>query len=100
MNRFFVKHEFMLMFKSKKNNMFIVFLAALVFSYCFIILPNQETIDTIDAEELKVLVSDVAASQEGREAKGATGIIKFIGMSAYAQDEYKNKVRNAYVQCI
>ena len=97
MNRFFVKHEFMLMLKSKKNNMFIVFLAALVFSYCFIVLPNQKTIDTIDVEELKVLVSDVAASQESREARGATGVIKFIGMSAYAQDEYKNKVRNAMV---
>jgi hypothetical protein len=97
MNRFFIKHEFMLMRKSKKNNMFIVFLAALVFSYCFIVLPNQETIDTIDVEELKVLVSDTAASQESREARGATGIIHFIGMSAYAQDEYKNKVRNAMV---
>ncbi|WP_172370584.1 hypothetical protein [Sporosarcina jiandibaonis] len=97
MNRFFVKHEFMLMRKSKKNNMFIVFLAALVFSYCFIVLPNQETIDTIDVDELKVLVSDTKASQESREARGATGIIQFIGMSAYAQDEYKNKVRNAMV---
>jgi hypothetical protein len=97
MNRFFIKHEFMLMRKSKKNNMFIVFLSALVFSYCFIVLPNQETIDTIDVEELKVLVSDTAASQESREARGATGIIHFIGMSAYAQDEYKNKVRNAMV---
>jgi hypothetical protein len=97
MNRFFIKHEFMLMRKSKKNNMFIVFLAALMFSYCFIVLPNQETIDTIDVEELKVLVSDTAASQESREARGATGIIHFIGMSAYAQDEYKNKVRNAMV---
>ena len=97
MNRFFVKHEFMLMRKSKKNNMFIVFLAALVFSYCFIVLPNQETIDTIDVEELKILVSDTAASQESREARGATGMIHFIGMSAYAQDEYKNKVRNAMV---
>ncbi|QUW20320.1 hypothetical protein JSQ81_10595 [Sporosarcina sp. Marseille-Q4063] len=97
MNRFFIKHEFMLMRKSKKNNMFIVFLAALVFSYCFIVLPNQETIDTIDVEELKVLVSDTAASQESREARGATGIIHFIGMSAYAQDEYRNKVRNAMV---
>ena len=97
MNRFFIKHEFMLMFKSKKNNMFIVFLAAMVFSYCFIVLPNQETIDTIDVEELKVLASEVAASQESREARGATGVIKFIGMSAYAQDEYKNKVRNAMI---
>ena len=97
MNRFFVKHEFMLMLKSKKNNMFIVFLAALVFSYCFIVLPNQETFDTIDVEELKVLVSDTAASQESREARGATGIIQFIGMSAYAQDEYKNQIRNAMV---
>ena len=97
MNRFFVKHEFMLMLKSKKNNMFIVFLAALIFSYCFIVLPNQDTIDTIDAKELKVLVSDVAASQESREARGATGIIHFIGMSVYAQDESKNKVRNAMV---
>lgn len=97
MNRFFVKHEFMLMLKSKKNNMFIVFLAALVFSYCFIVLPNQDTLDTIDVEELKVQVSDVAASQESREVRGATGIIKFIGMSVYAQDEHKNKVRNAMV---
>ena len=77
--------------------MFIVFLAALVFSYCFIVLPNEDTIDTIDVEELKVLVSDTAASQESRGARGATGIIHFIGMSVYAQDEYKNKVRNAMV---
>lgn len=94
MNRFFVKHEFMLTRKSKKNNIFILFLAVLLFSYCFIILPNQETIDSFDAVEMKRTVADSADMQKGREARGATGVIRFIGMSVYAQDSSKIKIRS------
>ena len=100
MNRYFVKHEFMLTKKSNKNNIFILFLAILLFSYCFIILPNQETVDSFDAEEMKIIVKNTADMQKGREARGATGVIKFIGMSVYAQDSNKYKIRhgmlNAY----
>ena len=95
MNRFFVKHEFRLTRKSKKNNIFILFLAVLLFSYCFIILPNRETVDSFDVEEMKIIVKNTADMQKGREARGATGVIKFIGMSVYAQDSNKYKTRNS-----
>lgn len=100
MNRFFVKHEFMLMCKSKKNFMFIVFLTALLLSYCFVILPNKQTVDSFDAKEMKDSLEDVAVLQESREAKGATGIILMVGMSVYAMDSHSYKVHrsmlNAY----
>ena len=95
MNRFFVKHELMLTIKSKKNNIFILFLAVLLLSYCFIILSNQETVDSFDAEEMKIDLKNTANMQKGREAKGATGVIKIIGMSVYAQDSNKYKIQNS-----
>lgn len=95
MNRFYIKHEFMLMRKSKKNIMFIFFLTAFLLSYCFMILPNKQTIDSFDVEEMKNQLEDMAVLQKSREARGATGVIQMVGMSVYAMDSRSYTIRKS-----
>ncbi|AVR00010.1 hypothetical protein OBCHQ24_13645 [Oceanobacillus iheyensis] len=100
MIRSLFKHEFMLMLKSRKNNIFIGFLFILLLAFCFIIQPNQETVDSfnpnLEEQELELM----AIQQEARMARGSTGFGNFTGNSIYATTAYNyhlhNKMKHAY----
>ncbi|MFA1820950.1 hypothetical protein ACDX78_12330 [Virgibacillus oceani] len=100
MIRSLFKHEFMLMLKSRKNNIFVAFLFILLLTYCFVIQPNQETADSFNPELEKQDMELMAAKQEARMSRGSTGYGHFTGMSVYATTEYTyrlhNKLVNAY----
>ncbi|WP_042224263.1 hypothetical protein [Oceanobacillus manasiensis] len=100
MIRSLFKHEFMLMLKSRKNNIFIGFLFILLLAYCFIIQPNQETADSFNPNLQEQELELMAAQQEARMARGSTGFGNFTGNSIYATTEYNyrlhNKMKHAY----
>lgn len=79
-----LKHELKMMVKSKKNLLFLLFLAALLFSYCFILLPNQETSESFHPKAAEQELQQRIAQQQDREELGATGILLQTGMPVYA----------------
>ncbi|MUK90114.1 hypothetical protein GMD78_17210 [Ornithinibacillus sp. L9] len=88
MNISLLKHEFAVMSKSKKNVLFIISLTVLLFCYCLLILPNTETPDSFDPKTLSIDLEELAATQEAREARGATGIILMTGQPHYAMNDF------------
>ena len=97
MNRSLIKHEFIIVSKSKKNILFILFLTALLFSYCFLTLPNKQTPESFDSQKMSRELEELSVEQRDREAKGRTGIILFTGMPVYAMNEYYYKLHNKMV---
>ena len=87
MNRSLMKHEFMIMGKSKKNILFITALAVLLLSYCFMILPNQKTIESFDPQAVQEELEELYMMQRAREETGATGFSAMTGMAFYAANE-------------
>lgn len=88
MNWTFLKHEFLLTYRSKKNIPFVVFLCIALLSYCFLFVPNEVTQETFHVDEVKSKLSELEAEQEYRLAKGNTGIILFSGMPVFAMNAY------------
>jgi len=100
MIRSLFKHEFILMLKSRKNNIFVGFLFILLLAFCFIIQPNQETADSFNPDLQEQELELMAVQQEARMARGSTGYGHFTGSSVYATTEYNyrlhNKMTHAY----
>ncbi|MEK5037778.1 hypothetical protein [Sporosarcina sp. FSL K6-3457] len=88
MNRTFMKHELAITSKSRKNIPFIVFLGVFLFSYCLVILPNQETNETFRPIEVKEFLDNVHVEQSYREQKGYTGINVMSGVPVYATNAH------------
>lgn len=78
--------------------MFVLFLFALLITYCVAILPNKQTIDSFDPEQMKLKLIEMEGMQESREAQGATGVIDMAGISVYALDQQKYMRKNALLQ--
>lgn len=95
MNRTFLKHEFAITSKSRRNIPFIVFLGILLLSYCFIILPNKETQETFDPVEVRDYLKSLQVEQKFREEKGNTGIVLRTGEPVYANNAYYYKLYHA-----
>ncbi|MEC5424852.1 ABC transporter permease subunit [Virgibacillus sp. C22-A2] len=91
MNLSLFRHEFKVMYKSKKNLLFVLFLSALLVSYCFVILPNDQTTDSFDPEKVIQELEELAAEQAAIEDRGATGFGLYTGLAYYAMnDAYYN----------
>ncbi|MCG3089532.1 hypothetical protein [Sporosarcina cyprini] len=88
MNWTFLKHEFLLTYRNKKNIPFVVFLCIALLSYCFLFVPNEVTQETFHVDEVKSKLTELEAEQEYRLAKGNTGIILFSGMPVFAMNAY------------
>ncbi|GKV54780.1 hypothetical protein NCCP2222_07270 [Sporosarcina sp. NCCP-2222] len=83
MNWTFLKHEFLLTYRSKKNIPFVVFLCIALLSYCFLFVPNKVTQETFNVDEVKSKLTELKAEQDYRLAKGNTGIILFSGSPVF-----------------
>ena len=92
MNKSLLIHEFNIISKSKKNIFFSIFLAALLLSFCFIVLPNKQTTESFNPEIVSQELKELSVLQREREEKGFTGIVKFTGMPVYAMNEYYYKL--------
>ncbi|WP_330949276.1 hypothetical protein [Virgibacillus sp. MG-45] len=97
MNKALFIHEFKMISRSRKNILFIITLVALMLSYFFIILPVKQTPDSFDSNEVKLELKDLAAVQEGKKARGATGFSYMSGRAVFAENEYAYNVRNRMV---
>ncbi|MDN4606890.1 hypothetical protein [Sporosarcina highlanderae] len=95
MNRTYLKHEFLITTRSKRNIPFILFMAVLLLSYCLILLPNKETKETYYPEEVRDYLTTLEVEQKFREEKGNTGIIIFTGQPVYAMNAYYYKLNHA-----
>ncbi|WYP26398.1 hypothetical protein NSQ54_19060 [Alkalihalobacillus sp. FSL W8-0930] len=83
MYRSLFKHEWSLMWKSKKNVFFIIFLFLLMAGYCFIVLPDIKSIHTLDHEELEESIITNEPLIKSRLEKGYTGQNSFTKQAAY-----------------
>ncbi|MCM3636975.1 hypothetical protein M3152_04515 [Sporosarcina luteola] len=95
MNRNYLKHEFLITARSRRNIPFIVFIGVLLLSYCLILLPNEETKETYNPEEVRNYLTDLEVEQKFREEKGNTGIVHFTGMPVYSMNAYYYKLNQA-----
>ncbi|MGP4072033.1 hypothetical protein ACTWQB_05710 [Piscibacillus sp. B03] len=99
MYRRLFEHEFKLMFFSKKNIIFIVLLASILFLYVTIILPEKAHIETFNTDEVKEQVGVKEVLQDQRREEGHTGYGVMTGF-IYGSEEYYvriyNKMLNAY----
>lgn len=83
------KHEFLILLRSKKNILFLIFLTLALLSYCFIILPNKHTADSFDSEKVRNELEELEIIQQDRDKKGLTSFQNMSGRSVYAdQDKY------------
>jgi len=95
MNRNYLKHEFLITLRSRRNIPFLLFVGVLLLSYCLILLPNEKTKETYNADEVKTYLTELEVEQGFREKKGNTGIIKFTGMPVYAMNAKYYKLNHA-----
>ncbi|MCM3711219.1 hypothetical protein [Sporosarcina luteola] len=95
MNRNYLKHEFLITARSRRNIPFIVFIGVLLLSYCLILLPNEETKESFTPEEVRNYLTDLKVEQKFREEKGNTGIVHFTGMPVYSMNAYYYKLNQA-----
>ena len=95
MNRNYLKHEFLITSKSRRNIPFILFISVLLLSYCLILMPNEETKETYYPDEVRTYLTELEVEQKFREEKGNTGIILFTGMPVYSLNAYSYKLNHA-----
>ncbi|MCG7344611.1 hypothetical protein MHZ92_10720 [Sporosarcina sp. ACRSL] len=95
MNRNYLKHEFQITFRSRRNIPFILFISVLLLSYCLILLPNEETKETYYPDEVRNYLTDLELEQKLREEKGNTGVIQMTGMPVYAMNANSYKLNQA-----
>lgn len=98
MNWTYLKHEFFITMRSKRNIPFILFIAVLALSYCLIILPNEETKETYYPEDVKDYLTTLEVEQKLREKKGNTGIIIFTGQPVFAMNANEYKLNHAMLE--
>lgn len=98
MNKSIILHELKMMVRSKKNILFIISILALILSYCFIILPSKQTIDSFFPNEERKLVEEISAIQTGKKSRGETGFSPMSGRFIYAENEFQLQLRNRLLQ--
>ncbi|GGP11091.1 ABC transporter permease subunit [Oceanobacillus neutriphilus] len=91
-----IMHEFKMMFRSKKNILFIIALISLIAAYCFLILPNMETADSFDIEEKEAEMQNLGAMRQGMIDRGGTGFGEKTG-NPYAQNTYDLQVKSRLI---
>lgn len=89
MNFFLFRHELKLMIQSRKNNLFILFFLIGIVSYVFIILPEQENLETFNVEQIEAQVMELDNLQQAREGRRHTGG-GFAPTSFYSSNNYKH----------
>lgn len=87
MIRSLFKHELKMMITSKKNLIFLLFLFGLLLSYCYLILPNETTMESFDSVETENELNEINVQQREREKRGSTGILLRTGQAVYADFE-------------
>ncbi|MBD7984864.1 hypothetical protein H9649_09735 [Sporosarcina sp. Sa2YVA2] len=87
MNRTFLKHEFLITARSRKNVPFLLFIGVLLLSYCLLIVPNEETKETFSPEATIDYLTKLEGEQQLRLDKGNTGVIRITGMPVYAMND-------------
>lgn len=97
MIRTLMKHELTIMGKSKKNMLFIMSLAVLLLGYCFMILPNKQTTESFNPEEVREDLEELFVLQRDSEKRGATGFSPMSGMAVYAANEDYYKVSSKMI---
>lgn len=95
MKFYLLRHEFNLMVNNKKNILLIGFIFLAMCSYIFIILPNQQTTESMDSKEMAQELEILTNVQKTRESRGATGMSLMGGRNFYADTHYYMKVHRA-----
>ncbi|GEL78499.1 hypothetical protein [Tenuibacillus multivorans] len=97
---YYLKHEFKLILKSKKNLLFIAFIAIILLTYILLMLPKEEHVETVEPEEIKRDLDQVFAQQELRRESGQTYYNRYTGTSYYALRESYYHLHNKILTSI
>lgn len=90
-------HEWKMLFKTKKNLLFLLLLGIFLLGYCLFLLPGKETSDSFDPEVTKQELDEIAAKQKTREKEGNTGFGFFVGYSPYAVDKHYYQIHKKMI---
>lgn len=99
MNFSLFRHELKLMIQSRKNILFILFFLIAIFSYIFILLPNEENIETIKADEIEATVMELESMQAARESRRHTGG-GYASVSFYSNNNYNLYLQSGMLQSL
>lgn len=92
-----IRHEFLMMLRSKKNIYFIIALASILVSYCLFVMPARETPDSFDPEATEAEVKNIDAVRESMIARGGTGYGGFTGLAPYAMNTVERNILSRIV---
>src|SRR5690625_1937695 len=90
------RHEWKVMFQNRKNLLFILFFAIAIFSFVFIILPNEEKIESFDVEKVDAEIRELESMQKARESRRHTG--GPFSISFYSQKNYKKFLQKGMLE--
>lgn len=88
MNRTYLTHEFLLTAASKRTIPFLLFVGIVLLSYCFLLVPNRETPETLHPDDTRLYLTKLEVEQEQRLKSGNTGIILRTGEPVFAMNAY------------
>ncbi len=97
MNRTYLKHEFLITARSRRNIPFVFFITVLLFSYCLILWPFANTKEAFNKKETEEYLAYLGDQQKLFERIGNTGInyswhsVNFnrqIGEPVYSRNAY------------
>ncbi|WJY26695.1 hypothetical protein [Sporosarcina trichiuri] len=97
MNRTYLKHEFLLTAAGRRTIPFLLFIGTLLLIYCFLLVPNRETPETLDIDETKLYLTKLEVEQEQRLKNGNTGIILMTGQPVFAMNAYYHGLFSAFL---
>ncbi|GKV70610.1 hypothetical protein NCCP2716_31080 [Sporosarcina sp. NCCP-2716] len=88
MNRTYLTHEFLMTAASKRTIPFLLFIGIVLLSYCFLLVPNRETAETLHPDETRSYLTKLEVEQEQRLESGHTGIVLMTGEPVFARNAY------------
>ncbi|MDW0116810.1 hypothetical protein QTL97_07690 [Sporosarcina thermotolerans] len=88
MNWNYLKHEFLITVRSRRNIPFLLFVGVLLLSYCLVLLPNANTKEAFDKKGTEKYLVNLEIQQKLREQIGNTGVVLHSGIPVYAWNDY------------
>jgi len=95
MNTYFFKHEFLRIFKQRKNFLFVSFILLVMLVYILAIMPGQDSIYSYDEQKGKEELQDLDMVQRGKAEREATGFSPKSGGFIYAMNDTKYRVKRS-----
>ncbi|MGN7388117.1 hypothetical protein [Sporosarcina sp. SAFN-015] len=107
MNRYYLKHEFLISAKSRRTIPFVFFITVLLFSYCLLLWPFADTKEAFNQKETEAYLAYLEDQQKLWKSIGNTGLVypwhsysydRQVGSPVYATNDYNYDLFSGMLQ--